>query len=321
MLDGFGRKITYLRLSVTDRCNLRCAYCMPKGGLSALPHSEILSFEEIERFVRLTGELGITKVRLTGGEPLVRKNIIQPVKMLSALPKVHFLGMTTNGILLAEYASELKKAGLSGVNVSLDTMNPNHFERISGGGDLRAVLSGIDAGAAAGLTVKLNCVPVRGYNDDDMLFLCEYAASKKIDLRFIELMPIGEGVFYEGISSKNLIGVLSGEFGEPVLLKGENSPAVYYQFPKLQCRIGFIQPISECFCADCNRIRLTSDGFLKLCLHHQAGIDIKTPLRSGMSDEQIKKLIEEAVLKKPAAHNFTGGIPDFEKRCMTQIGG
>ncbi|MBQ7158889.1 MAG: GTP 3',8-cyclase MoaA [Treponema sp.] len=323
MIDGIGRNITYLRISVTDRCNLRCAYCMPKNGICAFPHSEILSFEEIERLVRIMSGAGIKKVRLTGGEPLVRKDVAKLVKMISGIPGIDSLNITTNGILLPEYAHELKQAGLFGVNISLDTLNPAHFERISGGGNLADVLHGIDAGIAEGFKIKLNAVPVKGYNDDDIVSLCSFASEKNIDIRIIELMPIGEAVNYRGITSEKLISRLSEKFGEPEPLGREDSPAMYYQFPALKNRVGFIQPLSNCFCAECNRIRLTADGFLKLCLHHKKGIDVKSHLRSGKNDEEINKIITDAILEKPVSHNFTGQgvIVDSENRTMAQIGG
>lgn len=327
MTDGFGRTIDYLRISVTDRCNLRCLYCMPKDGIPFYPHSEILSFEEITRFTRIMADSGIKKIRLTGGEALVRKDIEKLVYMLSEIPQIESLNMTTNALLLSDYSARLKSAGLKSVNVSLDTINPEHFKELSGGGQLSSVLRGIDSALEQGLQVKINCVPVMGHNEDDIIALCHFASEKKIDIRFIELMPIGKAVSCQGLSFKKLYENLQKSFGSEEksekIPEEEENHTIYYKFQKMNSRVGFIQPLTASFCHKCNRIRLTADGFLKLCLHQKNGINVKSLLRGNKSDEEIKIAVQAAVDKKPASHTFLDAenARNSEKRIMAQIGG
>ncbi len=319
MTDGLGREITYLRISITDLCNLRCIYCMPEDGITRLRHEDVLSFEEIARLTGILAGMGISKVRLTGGEPLVRRGMTTLVGMLGDLPGIDGLHLTTNGILLKERARDLKAAGLCGVNVSLDTLDADKFGRMSRGGSLRAVIDGIDEALMAGLTVKLNCVPVRGHNEEDLIPLCEFASGRGISLRFIELMPLGEATAYEGVGTDGIRQVLSDRFGEGTPLEPDGGPAAYYDYGGM--RIGFIRPISDCFCPACNRIRLTADGYLKLCLHHLAGIDLRAPLRDGSDDDQVRSLIKSTMQRKPSSHDFAAGVQDPDARRMVQIGG
>ena len=333
MKDGYGRTIDYLRLSVTDRCNLRCKYCMPDKGVESIPHEEILRFEEIIRLCRIFAELGIKKLRLTGGEPLVRKGVVSLLESLSEIDGIKEIYMTTNGVLLKDNAAGLSAAGLKGVNVSLDCIDRGIYEKITGADAAEKVLEGIDAALEEGLKVKINCVPVRGYNADmradagessltylrDMALL---AKDRPLDMRFIELMPLGRGRFYEGIDTGRIMSFLVESFGTAKKISEEkgNGPAVCYAFEGFKGKIGFISPVSGRFCEKCNRLRLTPEGYLKLCLYHKDGVDLRKILRCGNSDETIKNAIEEAVNKKPAAHAFFL-TESGEEREMNGIGG
>lgn len=325
MLDRYGREISYLRISVTDLCNLRCIYCMPPEGICRLSHDEIMTFEEIGKATKCLSELGIRRVRLTGGEPLVRRGIPKLIRMLADTPGIEEVCMTTNGILLAKYAKELKASGLQAVNVSLDTLDRDKFEAITGGGDPGDVLRGIDAALEAGIKVKLNCVPIRRrIGPEDIIKICEYASERHIDLRFIELMPLGEGRSHEGISADDIREILIQEFGRPE--NGDKSeegsgPAGYYSYPGLNARIGFISPISHSFCDFCNRIRLTSDGILKLCLNRASDISVRDAIRGGISDEELTDMLREAIYNKPLSGGFGYETADPESRRMVQIGG
>ncbi|MCR4656929.1 MAG: GTP 3',8-cyclase MoaA [Lachnospiraceae bacterium] len=335
MKDGFGREIDYLRISLTDKCNLRCSYCMPKEGIKQLGHDDILTYEEIWRLVSLMADMGIRKIRLTGGEPLVRKNITGFIRKLKEIPGICEVAVTTNGTLLPSLAYDLKEAGLDRMNISLDTLRSTAFKEMTGKDLLSEVKRGIKAVRETGIPMKLNVVPVKGVNDTEAVRIAEFAQSEGIDLRFIELMPIGCASSLKGVSVSELIRIFEDRFGEAKEL-GDNGkdiapgPSVYYSFKNYKGRIGFISPLSRPFCASCNRIRLTAEGFLKLCLQYSDGADLKTPLRDGRSDEEISELIEEAVAKKPSGHSFNredfGDGSDrqadnLEYRRMVQIGG
>lgn len=323
MKDGFGRELDYLRVSVTDKCNLRCRYCMPVSGVTSLPHEEVLTLEEIYRVVCLMESLGIKKLRFTGGEPLVRKNLVSLIRDIKSLAGIEDMAMTTNGILLKEQIGELKTAGLKRVNISLDTCDSENFFRITGYDGLAAVMDAIDAALAAGMQVKLNCVPCRELNDGEVERIAWLAHDKKLDVRFIELMPIGCGKNFHGISSEKILMRLKNRYGEcqkaPTEKRAET--AQYYQFTGFLGKVGFISPMSRPFCSDCNRVRLTADGRLKLCLHYDRGLDVKRLLRQGKSDAQIRERILEAVQDKPQAHTFTKVCAEEEQRKMVQIGG
>ncbi len=323
MKDSYGRSIDYLRISLTDKCNLRCGYCMPENGINELPHDEILTSREIVRIASIMHDMGVMKVRLTGGEPLVRRGVAGFVRELSEIPKLE-IAMTTNGMRLGEFVAELKEAGLSSVNISLDTLNEDTFKRLTGADGLKSVLKGIDSAVEAGLRVKLNCVPIEGINDDEITALTGYAKEIGVPIRFIELMPIGCGIRYKGIPTDKLIARLKETYGEAKpsesKVRTESGPAVYYGFKGYRGRIGFISPMTHSFCDSCNRARLTAEGFLKLCLYHPYGLDLKTPLRSGVTDEELGRLIAEAIGNKPKAHSF--GLTDMgDSRKMVQIGG
>jgi len=322
IIDSFGRSINYLRISVTDRCNLRCIYCMPPEGVSQMPHSEILSYEEIQTVVRAAAELGVSKIRLTGGEPLVRAELPKLVRMLSQIEGIEELSLTTNGVLLKKYSLELKKAGLSRVNVSLDTLKPDKSRYITRLGELKTVLDGIEAAKGVGFeSVKINTVVMRGINDDEVLHFARMTYEDGWHIRFIELMPFKSVVeFVPSIELRQHISLL-GTF-EPCESITGNGPAKYYRLAGAKGTIGFISPLTEIsFCSSCNRMRLTSDGKLRPCLLGEDEIDLKTPLRNNASIDELKNLILKAVASKPEHHHLNGGIARLVKRKMSQIGG
>jgi cyclic pyranopterin phosphate synthase len=338
-LDAYNRPISYLRISVTDRCNLRCIYCMPEEGVPSRPHEQVLRYEEIETIVRAAAELGITKVRLTGGEPLVRLGVVDLVRKIARIPGIDDLAMTTNGVLLARYADDLADAGLHRINISLDTLDAERFRRITRRGHLADVLAGIEAARQAGLQpIKINTVVIRGMNDQEVVDL----AAKTLEadwwnIRFIELMPVGNGgLMTEAWEEKVVtaqevrerIEAALGEL-EPVKMSVGGGPARYYRLPggkgtpydgRRRGTIGFISPISEHFCYKCNRLRLTADGQLRPCLLSDQEIDLRTPLREGADADQIKALIVEGINRKPMRHHLEEHIRP-EGRAMSQIGG
>lgn len=323
MKDSYGRTIDYLRISVTDKCNLRCKYCMPEEGVPCVAHKDVLTLEEITRIAGVMAGMGLKKVRLTGGEPLVRKNITELLRQLHAIPGIEHLALTTNGVRLAELLPELTEAGLDHVNISIDALDPAVFERVAGRAHLQEVLDGIAAAYAKGLKVKLNCVPVRELNPDEPLRLAGMAKERRIDVRFIELMPIGQGRQYTGIPTEELLRQMEEVYGKAEVLPYDGEgPAQYYAFAGFAGRIGFISPISHKFCAECNRLRLTAEGRLKLCLYYKDGIDLRELLRNGAEDSQLQEAIAQALLQKPKEHAF--GVKDRERteqRRMNQIGG
>jgi len=320
VIDSFGREINYLRISVTDLCNLRCKYCMPEKGIGKKCHNEMLRNEEIIRIVKDMSELGITKIRITGGEPLVKKGIVEMISEINKIPKVEEIVLTTNGILLAEMADELKNAGLKRVNISLDTMDEIKFEEITRKNKLAKVLEGIDKAIEVGLTpVKINTVLIGGFNDNEVSDFIELTKERDIDVRFIELMPIGEASLWNKEKFLSTDSILENEKNLcPVVGKDKSSPAKYYKLPESKGNIGLINPISCSFCRNCNRIRLTSDGKLKLCLHSDIEIDVINVLRNG---GDIKEVIKEAIINKPEEHRL--GDEDFKPvtRNMNRIGG
>ncbi len=321
-LDSFGRSINYLRISVTDRCNLRCLYCMPPEGVPQISHSEILSYEEIRTVARTAAELGINRIRLTGGEPLVRAELPKLIKMLSQIEGIQELSLTTNGTFLKKYALELKQSGLSRVNVSLDTFKADKFQHITRLGKLKDVLEGIEAAKKAGFEpVKINTVVMRGINDDEILDFAKMTCEEGWHVRFIELMPFkGVAEFVPSIELRQNINSL-GKL-EPCASITGNGPAMYYRLAGAKGTIGFIAPITEAsFCSRCNRMRLTPDGRLRPCLLGEDEIDLKMPLRNNASMEELKRLILKAVASKPEHHHLEGGNVRLAKRKMSQIGG
>ncbi|WP_027355578.1 GTP 3',8-cyclase MoaA [Desulfofundulus thermocisternus] len=326
MEDRYQREINYLRVSVTDRCNLRCRYCMPPQGVSVVPRREILSLEEITRVVEAATEVGVKKVRLTGGEPLVRRGITELVRKLAGIPEIDDVALTTNGILLAGKAEQLKAAGLCRVNISLDTLKPERFSFITRGGSLEAVWRGIEKSLEIGLhPVKLNAVVVRGFNDDEICDLARLSIKHPLHVRFIELMPFGTaaGFSREGYvpaaEIRSLIEKELGQLQEVRKLAG-SGPARYYRLPGAPGTIGFISAVSDHFCGRCNRLRLTATGALRPCLFSEHEIDLKGPLRRGATRDELAGLIARAIQDKPGWHRL--GQENFRTRKnMSQIGG
>jgi len=317
MKDSFGREITYLRVSLTDLCNLRCVYCMPPEGAKKLEHRDILSFEEIEEIAREAVSLGVRKIRLTGGEPLVRRGMVELCRRLRAIPGLGELDLTTNGILLPEMAADLKAAGVDRVNISLDTLDADKYRRVTRGGSLEKALAGIQAAKAAGLCpIKLNCVLIGGFNDDEIPALAALTVDEPVEVRFIELMPIGD---VEGFGPEAYLPCEAVLERLPRLVPAEGSGRVAerYRLPGAAGAVGLIRPLSHSFCAYCDRLRLTADGQLKPCLHSSEEI----PLR-GLHGEALRRQLERAILGKPARHgelspsSRSGSIRD-----MNQIGG
>jgi GTP 3',8-cyclase len=328
-LDGYSRPINYLRVSVTDRCNLRCQYCMPPEGIPWIAHDAVLRYEEIALAVRAAAELGISHVRLTGGEPLVRRGAADLVRMLADIPGVEDLAMTTNGILLPRYARALAEAGLDRVNISLDTLRPERYQAITRGGHLDDVLAGIEAAHGAGLEpVKINTVVIRGTNDDEVVDLAWRTMQPGWNVRFIEWMPVGDtapsddawrGQVVTADEMRQKIQAALGDL-EPAKADTGNGPARYYRLLGAKGTIGFITPVSEHFCYHCNRLRLTADGQLRPCLLSDREIDLRTPLRQGADASQIKALILQAIESKPLRHHLNE-CDHPENRVMSQIGG
>ncbi len=341
--DAHGRRIDYLRISITDRCNLRCRYCMPADGVAFKPHEEILTFEEIVRLARIAAEEGISKVRLTGGEPLVRRGVPDLVRELLALPGLDSVALTTNATLLPRYAAELREAGLSRVNVSLDSLDPAVYEQITRGGSLAGALAGLDAAFDAGFDpVKLNVVVVRSLHQD-LLGFARLTLERPLHVRFIEYMPLGDaeegtGCHTDGTSdeagwtredsvpSDEVLERIASEaaaagLGEllPVAREaapGGWGPARYYRFEGARGTVGVISPLSHHFCAECNRLRLTADGRLRPCLFSDHELDVRTVLRTG-TDEDVRAAVKRALNDKPESHNMRVGT----ERRMSQIGG
>lgn len=320
MHDTCGRKIDYLRISVTDLCNLRCKYCIPEKGVPLKQHDDILSFEEIERIVREAAELGVTKVRITGGEPLVRRGIADLIRMVAAVPGIRDIALTTNGLLLAKQAALLKEAGLHRVNVSLDSLDPEKYREITRGGDLKQVLEGIRIAREVGLTpIKINAVLIGGFNDSEIESFVEMTRNEPIDVRFIELMPIGEASTWSSehfISNDTVLKRVPELMPLPV--HDRTSPARYFTLSGARGKVGLINPISSHFCASCNRIRLTADGRLKPCLNADTEISLLGSLRGGNC---LSAQILEAIRLKPESHNISGADYKPVSRNMHQIGG
>ena len=334
MKDSHGRVIDYLRISLTDKCNFRCIYCMPADGVCAMGHDEILRIEEIEAIARVATRIGIKSVRLTGGEPLVRKGVVDLVRALHEMPGIKNVSMTTNGVLLPDMAADLKAAGLARVNISLDTLDPEQFTKITRVGRIESTLKGIDAALETGFNpVKINAVTVRSLNQDFLAF-ARLSVDRPLHVRFIEYMPVGESTGSDGtgwgkedvVPSDELLGIINErahEAGFPELEKvGDDGkpigwgPASYYQFPGARGTVGFISPLSRHFCSQCNRLRLTADGKLRPCLFSDREIDVRAALREG-GEEAVYESFLEALNLKPDEHHDKVGT----ERKMSQIGG
>lgn len=323
MLDQYGRKIDYMRISVTDRCNLRCKYCMP-DGIVQTPHSEILTYEELLRIAHQAVTLGITKFKVTGGEPLTRINCVHFVEHLKAIPGVEQVTMTTNGLLLGSVLEALIDAGLDAINISLDTLDGSKYNRLTGyrGSAIPTVINLLQKCAAWNLNVKINVVLLEE-NRQELPELAALAQRLPVDVRFIELMPIGMGAGLRGVSPDMALAALKARWPDLHLTNERrgNGPAHYYASTSLLGRIGFIDAVSHSFCEQCNRVRLTSTGQLKPCLCYETGADLRRLLRSGSSDAALRAAMEQAIFAKPRAHCFATPDGITEQKSMSQIGG
>ena len=317
MLDSHNRNITYMRLSVTDLCNLRCKYCMPENGICKKNHDEMLTEEEMIQAIEVAADLGVKKLRITGGEPLVKRNIISICKRAHNTKGIEKIAITTNGLLLPTLGKELKDAGVEYINISLDTLNPDKYHDITRIGNLDEALSGIKAALAIGFKkVKINAVLIKGFNDDEIRELAELTLKYPLDVRFIELMPMVDDRMQQenGYISNNIVLEKLPELQE--IENEPGSPSKLYRLPNALGNVGLISPISSCFCAECNRIRLTADGKIKPCLHSSDEIRIK-----GLDKAEMKAAFEKAILNKPEAHSILSSNMSGSGRSMNQIGG
>ncbi|MDX2154476.1 MAG: GTP 3',8-cyclase MoaA [Bryobacteraceae bacterium] len=326
LLDTYGRLHDNLRVSVTDRCNIRCFYCMPETGVEYMQRAEILTYEEIERFVRIAVSLGVRKVRLTGGEPLLRKDLPQLAARLAAIDGLEDIALTTNGVLLARAAAALKDAGLHRINVHLDTLDRARFEQITRRDDLAKVLEGIDAAQRAGLPVKINAVAVKNLTEPDILPLAHYGRDRGIEIRFIEFMPLdAQGLWLRDkvLLQDDILAVLRSEFGPLVEIpdKDPRAPATEFAYQDGRGTVGFISSVSHPFCLNCNRLRLTSDGKLRYCLFAIEETDVKSLLRSSAPDTDIATLIRATVKAKWLGHEINSQKFVPPPRPMHSIGG
>lgn len=326
MIDRCGRNIDYLRISVTDRCNLRCIYCMPEEGIRLTGRENILQEPEIIRVCQVMAELGIKKIKITGGEPLVRPRIPGLIHQIKAIPGIEKVTLTTNGILLKKQMKELAEAGLDSLNISLDTLDREGFMKITRRDLLDDTLAGIEeAMKYPNVQLKINCVPL-GIEEQNLCEIAEFAHEYPVHVRFIEMMPIGYGSSFTGMSQEKIVSLLEEKFGILFPYEGlplGNGPCKYYTVDGFQGKIGFISAISHKFCSECNRIRLTSQGYLKTCLQYTAGRDLREALRNGGTDEELKEIIKAALSEKPDGHHFREKVKedDTESLCMSQIGG
>ena len=330
MLDKFNRDINYLRVSITDRCNLRCLYCMPKEGLSLLGHEDILRYEEISRIIGVAVNMGIRKIRITGGEPLIRRGAVDFIDSLKAMPDISDISLTTNGILLESLAEKLYHAGVKRINISLDSLNPDKYRHITRGGDLNAVLRGIDEVYRIGFSpIKINIVAIKGFNDDELLDFAKLSIDKPYQIRFIELMTIGRAVLDNNSKylSNEVVREKIREIYNLEPVNGERNridgPANIFRIRDGAGEIGFISPVSHHFCHSCNRLRLTADGHLRACLLSDEEIDLKDPLRGGCSDKDIAELMQKGIARKPIQHDLACDEGHIKKcvKDMTSIGG
>ncbi len=326
LADAFARPITYLRISITDRCNLRCTYCMPEAGLPWIAKSQILTYEEIERVVAAAASVGVRSIRLTGGEPLVRRDLASLVRRLAAIEGIDDIALSTNGLLLAEQCGELVAAGLRRVNVSLDTLREDRFVAIARRPGLARVIAGIDAALAAGLApLKINCVVMRGQNDDELLDFANLTRERSVFVRFIEMMPVVENAAEQRdayVSAAEMLARI-GEAGTllPAAGPGGNGPARYFAFAGAPGAVGVISPLSHDYCETCNRVRLTADGRLRLCLFGDYEIDLRTPVRAGAGRDELATLFRGGMLIKPERHHLRLGEPGSRMRAFSEIGG
>lgn len=328
LIDQFGREINYLRLSVTEHCNFRCFYCRDDEQVPNCKREDILSYEDIQRIVRLFAELGVSKVRLTGGEPLLRRGISKIAQLISNIPGITDVPLSTNAQLLEKFADKLYKNGVNRANISIDSLNPERFRKITRGGDLTQVVTGIDAAIASGMhPIKINAVAMKGVNDDEIESLIDFAIKKGIDIRFIETMPIGTAgieVQAQHMSEQEIIERIKHHLpGQltPLTVSKTAGPARNYKVNASNTTVGVISAVSNHFCQACNRVRLSAKGDLILCLGQEDSISLKDAVRSNLSDKDIKEMIVRAINKKPEKHVFNESINNISNRQMVEIGG
>jgi cyclic pyranopterin phosphate synthase len=325
LIDRYQRRIDYLRLSITDRCNLRCEYCVPPHGVPYLPHDDILRYEEIERLARLAVSLGITKIRLTGGEPLVRRGVLHLCQQLAKTPGIQSLSITTNGVLLSDFAEDLYRCGIKRLNISLDTLKPDRFTAITRQSSFWAVWEGIHRALAVGFhPIKINVVVLRGINDDEIEDLARLTYEYPFHVRFIEFMPVNSLVPSQRYLSGDEVLMRLSRLDTllPTHSVNNNGPARYFRFPTASGKVGLINPLSHHFCATCNRLRLTADGKLRTCLFSEKEVDLKKPLRAGAKDEEIQAVIRQAIQDKPQKHVLQEAVcRKCLNRPMRAIGG
>lgn len=323
MIDGVGRNIDYIRISITDRCNLRCVYCMPESGIQMLEHSAILKFDEITRLCRVFASLGMKKVKLTGGEPLCRLGVADLVKEIKAIDGIEQVTITTNAVELDKYLVPLYEAGLDAMNISLDTLDRELYAKLTRRDKFNVVMKNIEIAAEFGkIPMKINCVPMS--SEQKLYDVATLARDHNIHVRYIEMMPIGFGRQFDFYSRDDIIKLLEERFGKLVPSNKTlgNGPAEYYSIDGFKGKIGFISAVSHKFCNKCNRVRLSPEGFLKTCLQYDVGVDLREIMRSGGSDEEIKNAIAGAIGAKPLSHHFEDAdSDDDEQRIMSQIGG
>ncbi len=329
LIDPFGRKIEYVRVSVTDKCNYRCGYCMPEQGVHPEGrHTEYLSYDELARIIKAFVNLGVAKIRLTGGEPLVRKNLASFVEQIKTFDGLEDISLSTNAHHLAREASALKKAGVSRVNVSIDSLKPSRFKNITRGGDLKKVLEGVDKALEVGLQpVKFNMVVMKGTNDDEIEAMVDYGLAKGVEVRFIETMPIGPAgvsLMDQHYPASKILQRIKQHVGRdliPSTGKTHDGPSKNFKIAGTDTRIGVISAVSQHFCESCNRVRLTAKGILALCLGQEDSVNLRTPLREGITDDALEQLIKQAILKKPERHFFNENVHNIEFRQMVELGG
>ena len=321
MQDNYGRNIDYMRVSITDRCDLRCRYCMPQEGIEKVSMSRILTYEEILRICSAAAEIGICKFKVTGGEPLVRKGCVELLQEMKKLPGVEQVTLTTNGQQLPEMIDEIAGARIDGLNISLDSLQEQRYHFITGGGELSRVLKAIDASIEKGIKTKINSLLQKQFNEDEIIDFAAFAFEKGIDVRFIEIMPVGFGRPETGVSNDEVLAELRKVYPaleEDATVHG-NGPAVYYGIPGTKGTIGLISAMHHSFCESCNRVRLTSQGLIKPCLCYEDSFDIKPALQTG-DEEELRKALAEAVRSKPKGHTFHDRA-SVETKAMSQIGG
>lgn len=329
LIDPFNRKIEYVRVSVTEKCNYRCGYCMPEEGVHPEGHhSEYLSYDELARIIKAFVSLGVAKIRITGGEPLVRKNLDYLVSQISGLEGLKDIALSTNAHHLEREAEALHKAGISRANISIDSLRHKRFFNITRGGDLSKVLAGVDKALEIGMKpIKFNMVVMKGTNDDEIEAMVDYGLEKGVEVRFIETMPIGPAglsMMDQHYSADKILARVKAHVGTdliPSTGKSHDGPARNFLIAGTDTRVGVISAVSQHFCETCNRVRLTAKGVLALCLGQEDTVDLRTPLRSGISDAELEQLIEDAMLKKPEKHFFNENVHNIEFRQMVQLGG